>query len=116
MSEAAEHQKDEALQRCRAADKTLSSSKGQCVAGALTTSTCAQMADKMKAVREACLPLADSVPPHSRFHFREIIAALEKHQDALASAGNNSKGGPEARRLINDAQGTLKDLTAILNR
>jgi hypothetical protein len=77
------------------------------------------MADKVKAVRDACLPLADSVPPHSRFHFREIVSALEKHQDALATAaaGNNSsKGGPEARRLINDAQGTLKDLTAILNR
>ncbi|CAG0920713.1 unnamed protein product [Notodromas monacha] len=116
LSDAAEATKELALERCRSAEATLSQAKGQCVADALTRVTASAMSDKVKVLRETCGQLADAVPPHSRFHFREMLTALERHETMLGECVDSGRGPAEARRAINDAQGTLKDLMAVLNR
>ncbi|XP_067613126.1 tyrosine-protein kinase Abl isoform X4 [Eurosta solidaginis] len=75
-----------------------------------------QLSDKLNILQNNCVVFADneSMPPHSKFHFRELVTRVEKQSQSLRTAG--SKNVQDNERLVNEVGQSLKQLTNALHR
>lgn len=67
------------------------------------------LSDKVNSFHSSCLSYVDSAaPPHSKFHLRELLTALETHSRLLRTAGTRNQ--TENNKVLNDLHNMLKDV------
>ncbi|XP_011180777.1 tyrosine-protein kinase Abl isoform X2 [Zeugodacus cucurbitae] len=75
-----------------------------------------QLSDKLNILQNNCVVFADNetMPPHSKFHFRELVTRVETQSQSLRTAG--SKNVQDNERLVSEVGQSLKQLTNALHR
>lgn len=88
-----------------------------CLRSASTVSTGSwlQLSDKVSLFHSSCVGYVDSiVPPHARFHFRELLTRLENQVHQLRSAG--ARNLADNTRLCAEVQNTVRDVINAVQR
>lgn len=82
----------------------------------ITASQWLQLSDKLNILQTSCVSFAEreSLPPHSKFQFRELVGRVETQSLSLRSAGN--KNSQDNEKLVVDVQQSLKQITNALHR
>lgn len=75
-----------------------------------------QLSDKLNILQNSCVVFADNecMPPHSKFHFRELVTRVETQSQSLRTAG--TKNVQDNERLITEVGQSLKQITNALHR
>ncbi|XP_055915425.1 tyrosine-protein kinase Abl isoform X3 [Eupeodes corollae] len=75
-----------------------------------------QLSDKLNILQNYCVVFADNetMPPHSKFHFRELVTRVEAQSRSLRSAG--SKNVQDNEKLVVDVGQSLKQISNALHR
>ncbi len=96
------------LTMCSEAEQVLSQSH----------STPTQWMDKLASLHSQCHTYADSIAPHGRFHFRQLIAKLESQTKEMKQTSSTGplRNSSEHSRLIGDVKNTVRDLANALQR
>ncbi|XP_034656769.1 tyrosine-protein kinase Abl isoform X7 [Drosophila subobscura] len=83
---------------------------------AISASQWLQLSDKLNILQNSCVIFAEneSMPPHSKFHFRELVTRVETQSQHLRSAG--SKNMQDNERLLLEVGQSLKQISNALNR
>lgn len=93
------------------------------VEGSLKTPVCSisasqwlQLSDKLNILQNSCVAFADkeSLPLHSKFHFRELVTRVECQSRSLRSAG--SKNVQDNEKLVLEVGQSLKQISNALHR
>lgn len=106
-SDEASGDRQKILSLCSEAEQVLSQSG----------STPTQWMDLLASVHSLCHTYADSIAPHGRFHFRQLIAKLETQTKEMKQAsGGPLRNSSEHSRLVGDVKNTIRDLTNALQR
>ncbi|KAF4521365.1 hypothetical protein B566_EDAN006954 [Ephemera danica] len=103
--------KDNILEISQALESSLTSLKSS---NNVSTSSIIQLSDKVGLFHVSCLSFADGIPPHGRFHFRELLSRLEQQARQLRSAG--SRNSADNARLFSDVQNTIRDVINAVQR
>lgn len=103
--------KDNILEISQALETSLTSLKSS---NNVSTSSIIQLSDKVGLFHVSCLSFADGIPPHGRFHFRELLSRLEQQARQLRSAG--SRNSADNARLFSDVQNTIRDVINAVQR
>ncbi|UYV84000.1 ABL1 [Cordylochernes scorpioides] len=69
----------------------------------LSSTNVLQLSDKVQLFRSTCNSYAETIPPHGRFRFRELLSKLDTQGEQLRTANSGL-------RLLSDIQNTLRDL------
>ena len=82
----------------------------------ITASQWLQLSDKLNILQTSCVAFAEreSLPPHSKFQFRELVGRVENQSQSLRSAGN--KNSQDNEKLVGEVQQSLKQITNALHR
>ncbi|XP_030385256.1 tyrosine-protein kinase Abl isoform X4 [Scaptodrosophila lebanonensis] len=83
---------------------------------AISASQWLQLSDKLNILQNSCVIFADneSMPPHSKFHFRELVTRVETQSQNLRTAG--SKNVQDNERLVGEVGQSLKQISNALHR
>lgn len=75
-----------------------------------------QLSDKLNILQYSCYVFADkeTMPPHSKFHFRELVTRVESQSRCLRSAG--SKNIQDNEKLVTEVGQSLKQISNALHR
>lgn len=75
-----------------------------------------QLSDKLNILQYSCVVFADkeTMPPHSKFHFREVVTRVESQSRCLRSAG--SKNIADNEKLVTEVGQSLKQISNALHR
>lgn len=75
-----------------------------------------QLSDKLNILQTSCVSFAEreSLPPHSKFQFRELVGRVETQSRSLRSAG--IRNSQDNEKLVVDVQQSLKQITNALHR
>ncbi|XP_043865831.1 tyrosine-protein kinase Abl isoform X4 [Drosophila mojavensis] len=75
-----------------------------------------QLSDKLNILQNSCVVFAEnqSMPPHSKFHFRELVTRVETQSQHLRTAG--SKNVQDNERLVGEVGQSLKQISNALHR
>lgn len=75
-----------------------------------------QLSDKLNILQNSCVVFADNecMPPHSKFHFRELVTRVETQSQSLRTAG--TKNVQDNERLVTEVGQSLKQITNALHR
>lgn len=75
-----------------------------------------QLSDKLNILQYSCVVFADkdTMPPHSKFHFRELVTRVESQSRCLRSAG--SKNIQDNEKLVTEVGQSLKQISNALHR
>lgn len=75
-----------------------------------------QLSDKLNILHGSCVAFADkeSMPPHSKFQFREVVTRVEGQSRCLRSAG--SKNSQDNEKLMLEVGQSLKQISNALHR
>uniref|UniRef100_A0A1I8NNX9 non-specific protein-tyrosine kinase n=1 Tax=Stomoxys calcitrans TaxID=35570 RepID=A0A1I8NNX9_STOCA len=75
-----------------------------------------QLSDKLNILQNSCVVFADNecMPPHSKFHFRELVTRVETQSQSLRIAG--TKNVQDNERLVGEVGQSLKQITNALHR
>lgn len=75
-----------------------------------------QLSDKLNILQYSCVVFADkeTMPPHSKFHFRELVTRVETQSRCLRSAG--SKNISDNEKLVTEVGQSLKQISNALHR
>lgn len=75
-----------------------------------------QLSDKLNILQNSCVVFADNecMPPHSKFHFRELVTRVETQSQSLRTAG--TKNVQDNERLVGEVGQSLKQITNALHR
>ncbi|XP_017488901.1 PREDICTED: tyrosine-protein kinase Abl isoform X3 [Rhagoletis zephyria] len=94
----------------------LESSLHQHPVNSISASQWLQLSDKLNILQNNCVVFADneSMPPHSKFHFRELVTRVETQSQSLRTAG--SKNVQDNERLVSEVGQSLKQITNALHR
>ena len=106
--EAGGEERQKILNLCSEAEHILSQSH----------STPTQWMDKLASLHSQCHTYADSIAPHGRFHFRQLIAKLESQAKEMKQTSSTGplRNSSEHSRLIGDVKNTVRDLANALQR
>lgn len=82
----------------------------------ITASQWLQLSDRLNILQNSCVVFAEneSMPPHLKFHFRELINRVETQSRSLRSAGN--KNVQDNERLVSEINQSLKQISNALHR
>ncbi|XP_049826902.1 tyrosine-protein kinase Abl isoform X11 [Schistocerca gregaria] len=80
----------------------------------VSTGSWLQLSDKVGLFHSSCVGYADRVPPHTRFHFRELLTRLETQAQQLRSA--SVRNSADNTRLFTEVQNTVKDVINAVQR
>ncbi|XP_075164277.1 tyrosine-protein kinase Abl isoform X2 [Haematobia irritans] len=74
------------------------------------------LSDKLNILQNSCVIFADNecMPPHSKFHFRELVTRVETQSQSLRTAG--TKNVQDNERLVGEVGQSLKQITNALHR
>lgn len=104
--------KENIVEISQALETTLNSIKTNTT---VSTTSWLQLSDKIGLLHTSCLDYADNVvPPHTKFHFRELLTRLESQARQLRSAG--SRNTSENTRYLNEVMNTIKDVVNVVLR
>ncbi|XP_050334755.1 tyrosine-protein kinase Abl isoform X3 [Bactrocera neohumeralis] len=94
----------------------LETSLNQHPVNSISASQWLQLSDKLNILQNNCVVFADNetMPPHSKFHFRELVTRVETQSQSLRTAG--SKNVQDNERLVSEVGQSLKQLTNALHR
>uniref|UniRef100_A0A6B2EE57 Tyrosine-protein kinase n=1 Tax=Phlebotomus kandelakii TaxID=1109342 RepID=A0A6B2EE57_9DIPT len=83
---------------------------------AISASQWLQLSDKLNILQNSCVNFADkeTMPPHSKFHFRELVTRVENQSRSLRSAG--SKNVQDNEKLVLEVGQSLKQISNALHR
>ncbi|XP_030565391.1 tyrosine-protein kinase Abl isoform X5 [Drosophila novamexicana] len=83
---------------------------------AISASQWLQLSDKLNILQNSCVVFAEneSMPPHSKFHFRELVTRVETQSQHLRTAG--SKNVQDNERLVGEVGQSLKQISNALHR
>lgn len=75
-----------------------------------------QLSDKLNILQNSCVAFADkeTMPPHSKFHFRELVTRVETQSRNLRSAG--TKNVQDNEKLVSEVGQSLKQISNALHR
>lgn len=75
-----------------------------------------QLSDKLNILQNSCVVFADkeTMPPHSKFHFRELVTRVESQSRNLRSAG--TKNVQDNEKLVTEVGQSLKQISNALHR
>lgn len=75
-----------------------------------------QLSDKLNILQYSCVVFADkeTMPPHSKFHFREVVTRVESQSRCLRAAG--SKNIADNEKLVTEVGQSLKQISNALHR
>lgn len=75
-----------------------------------------QLSDKLNILQNSCVVFADreTMPPHSKFHFRELVTRVETQSRNLRSAG--TKNVQDNEKLVTEVGQSLKQISNALHR
>ncbi|GAB0096216.1 Tyrosine-protein kinase [Sergentomyia squamirostris] len=82
---------------------------------AISASQWLQLSDKLNILQNSCVTFADkeTMPPHSKFHFRELVTRVESQSRSLRSAG--SKNVQDNEKLVLEVGQSLKQISNALH-
>ncbi|XP_059615056.1 tyrosine-protein kinase Abl [Phlebotomus argentipes] len=82
---------------------------------AISASQWLQLSDKLNILQNSCVTFADkeTMPPHSKFHFRELVTRVENQSRSLRSAG--SKNVQDNEKLVLEVGQSLKQISNALH-
>ncbi|KAK2155206.1 hypothetical protein LSH36_246g03000, partial [Paralvinella palmiformis] len=72
------------------------------------------LAEEVKTFYTACSGYVESLPPHGKFHFRELLTTLQKISENLKTCSTSNV--KEYDRLLGDLQNSVKEIDAKLSR
>lgn len=84
------------------------------VPGSLSSVSVMQLSDKVQLFWSSCGSYAESVPPHGRFRFRELLSRLEAQGDQLRTCSSNNSAA--SAKLFTDLHNTVRDLVNVVQR
>lgn len=75
-----------------------------------------QLSERLNVLQSSCVTFADkeSMPPHSKFQFRELVTRVENQSRSLRSAG--SKNVQDNEKLVHEVGQSLKQISNALHR
>jgi abelson tyrosine-protein kinase 1 len=83
-------------------------------AATVSSGTWLQLSDKVSVFHSSCVGYAESIVPHARFHFRELLTRLESQVRQLRSAG--ARNSADNTRLCAEVQNTVRDVINAVQR
>ena len=83
-------------------------------AATVSSGTWLQLSDKVGLFHSSCVGYADSIVPHARFHFRELLTRLESQAHQLRSAG--ARNSANNTQLCAEVQNTVRDVINAVQR
>ncbi|XP_013776391.1 tyrosine-protein kinase Abl-like [Limulus polyphemus] len=83
-------------------------------ATSLSSGNVMQLSDKVQLFRTSCGNYAESIPPHGRFRFRELLTKLERQGEQLRTCSSNNSAF--SSRLFEELQNTVRDLVNMVQR
>ncbi|XP_069686390.1 tyrosine-protein kinase Abl isoform X3 [Periplaneta americana] len=105
-------ERESVLEISQALETSLSSLRS---ATTVSTGSWLQLSDKVGLFHSSCMGYADSiVPPHARFHFRELLTRLESQARQLRSAG--ARNSADNTKLCAEVQNTVRDVINAVQR
>uniref|UniRef100_A0A182PUQ0 F-actin binding domain-containing protein n=1 Tax=Anopheles epiroticus TaxID=199890 RepID=A0A182PUQ0_9DIPT len=74
------------------------------------------LSDRLSSLQSSCVAFADneSLPPHAKFHFRELVTRVENQARSLRSASN--KNVQDNEKLVQEVGQSLKQISNALHR
>jgi abelson tyrosine-protein kinase 1 len=83
---------------------------------AITAQQWLQLSERLNVLQNSCVLYADkeTMPPHSKFHFRELVTRVENQSRSLRAAG--SKNIKDNEKLMIEVGQSLKQISNALNR
>lgn len=84
--------------------------------GAISATQWLQFSERLNALQYSCVSFADkeTMPPHSKFQFRELVNRVENQSRCLRSA--SSKNVQDNEKLIHEVGQSLKQISNALHR
>uniref|UniRef100_A0A8W7P203 non-specific protein-tyrosine kinase n=1 Tax=Anopheles coluzzii TaxID=1518534 RepID=A0A8W7P203_ANOCL len=84
--------------------------------GNISASQWLALSDRLNSLQSSCVTFADneSLPPHAKFHFRELVTRVENQARSLRSAGN--KNVQDNEKLVQEVGQSLKQISNALHR
>ncbi|XP_058838325.1 tyrosine-protein kinase Abl isoform X1 [Topomyia yanbarensis] len=75
-----------------------------------------QLSERLNSLQSSCVTFADNetLPPHTKFHFRELVTRVENQSRSLRSAGN--KNMQDNEKLVLEVGQSLKQISNALHR
>ncbi|XP_055621261.1 tyrosine-protein kinase Abl isoform X2 [Toxorhynchites rutilus septentrionalis] len=75
-----------------------------------------QLSERLNSLQSSCVTFADNetLPPHTKFHFRELVDRVENQSRSLRSAGN--KNVQDNEKLVIEVGQSLKQISNALHR
>jgi abelson tyrosine-protein kinase 1 len=80
----------------------------------VSSGTWLQLSDKVGLFHSSCVGYADSIVPHARFHFRELLTRLESQARQLRKAG--ARNSADNTQLCAEVQNTVRDVINAVQR
>lgn len=80
----------------------------------VSSSTWLQLSDKLGLFHSSCVNYSESIPPQTKFHFRELLAKLETQARGLRSA--STRNVQENTRFLNEITNTVKGVVNSVQR
>ncbi|XP_013780893.2 tyrosine-protein kinase Abl-like isoform X2 [Limulus polyphemus] len=84
------------------------------IATSVSSGNVMQLSDKVQLFRSSCVNYAESISPHGKFRFRELLSKLEKQGEQLPTSSSNNS--VSSFRLFDELQNTVRDLVNIVQR
>lgn len=84
--------------------------------GAISATQWLQFSERLNALQNLCVNFADkeTMPPHSKFQFRELVNRVENQSRCLRTA--SSKNVQDNEKLIHEVGQSLKQISNALHR
>lgn len=82
----------------------------------ISASQWVQLSERLNSLQSSCVSFADNetLPPHTKFHFRELVTRIENQSWSLRSAG--SKNLQDNEKLVLEVGQSLKQISNALHR
>ncbi|XP_076436830.1 uncharacterized protein LOC143276240 [Babylonia areolata] len=84
------------------------------VAGNKTSTNFMMLSDEVQAFHRLCGHYIDSLPPHAKFHVRELLSRLLAHSQSLKTFSSSSPSAGAS--LLSDLQATNLDILTFIQR
>ncbi|XP_041368095.1 tyrosine-protein kinase ABL1-like [Gigantopelta aegis] len=110
-SESASVSKDSILQ---ASSKLKSCIDKLAVAGNKSSTNFMLLSEEVQSFYALCCQYIDSLPPHAKFHARELLSRLQLHSQNLKTYTSSTPSG--GGHLLDDIQSTSKEIMHVIDR
>ncbi|KAK6195476.1 hypothetical protein SNE40_000901 [Patella caerulea] len=97
-----------------ASDKLKSCIEKLALVGNKSSTNFMLLSEEVQGFYSLCSQYIDSLPPHAKFHTRELLSRLQSHSQNLKTYTSNTPSG--GGRLLTDIQSTNKEIMTVIER